>query len=179
MVRLHVPQRRRERGAVLIIALIVIVLISLTVVSAYNLSTSDLKSVGNVQYRNEAVTAANAAIETVVSGSFLGALNTSGDRNIDLDKDGTTDYKAKVYIPQCPLRVRMVSQDLPSGYEFGDGTSTVAGTYIADYELKAVVEDSATGARTTIRQGVRIPLTETEYQTYVNTSTCGLTLITT
>jgi hypothetical protein len=174
----------RQRGVALIIALIAIVLISLAVVSAFNMSSSNLKSVTNVQYRSEAITVANAAIESVVSGSFLGALNTNTDKTVDLDKDGTNDYTATVAIPQCPLRVKRVTLESPTGYEV-DPTTTLSGTYVADYELRSAVSDAVTGAKVTVRQGVRVPLTETDYQSYVAVTACastnanGVTLITT
>jgi hypothetical protein len=171
---------RRQGGAALIIALIVIVLVSLVVVSAFNLSSSNLKSVANIQYRSEAVTVANAAIESVVSGSFLTALGQTSNPSVDLDKDGTAEYTASVAIPSCPMRVRRVALDQPTGYEV-EQTSTLTGTYVADYELTSTVNDANTGAKVTVKQGVRIPLNETEYQQYVNTTTyCNplLTLIT-
>jgi hypothetical protein len=158
------------------IALILIVLISLVVASAFNLSSSNLKSVANVQYRSEAVASANRAIEQVVSGSFLTALGTSVTQNIDIDKNGTAEYTATVTIPSCPLRVRRVAQDSPSGYETPLGTE-VAGTYIADYQLTSAVSDtSITGASVTAVQGVRVPLEQADYEVYV--VPCGLTLST-
>ena len=51
-----------------------------------------------------------------------------------------------------------------------------AGSYVVDWELKATVSDTATGAAAVIRHGVRMPIGESDYQTYV--VPCGLTLIT-
>lgn len=167
----------RQRGAALIIALIVLVLISLAVVSAFNLSSSNLKSVANVQYRSEAVAGANRAIEEVVSGSFLAALGTTINKDIDIDKNGSFEYQAKVAIPSCPVRVRRVALEAPSGYELSDGTSTLAGVYVADYQLTSTVSDtSLTGASVSVVQGVRVPMQQSDYDTYV--APCGLTLIT-
>ncbi len=59
---------RRQQGAALLIGMIMLLLITLTVTAAFNLSSSNLKSVGNLQTRNEAVAAANRAIEEVASG---------------------------------------------------------------------------------------------------------------
>lgn len=169
------PRRSRQSGATLVIALIILVLISLAVVSAFNLTSSNLRSVTNVQYRNEAIASANAGIEEVVGGSFLTALGSTNTKHIDVDKDGKSDYDVTVTIPSCPLRVRRVSVDAPSGYELGDGTSSLGGTYVADYELRATVTDTNTSASVAVREGVRVPLTETQYNSYV--ASCGLTLI--
>lgn len=182
------PALPRQRGAALIIALIVITLVSLVVVGAFNLSSSNLKGVANTQFRSEGISAANLAVEQVVSGSFLTILNSTREVEFDLDANGTSDYRAKVYVPQCPLRVRRLRLDAPSGYETSDGTPILAGEYTADYELRSVVsasevDTSGTGVSVTIRQGVRVPMSETDYQTYVNTTACttganAITLIT-
>ncbi|MGZ5194757.1 MAG: pilus assembly PilX family protein, partial [Ramlibacter sp.] len=73
----------RQQGAVLVISMIMLIIIALVVVSAFTLSTSNLKSVGNLQSRSEAVTAANSAIETVITNTFLTALNTTTSINVD------------------------------------------------------------------------------------------------
>jgi hypothetical protein len=174
----HMNLPSPQRGAVLIIALIMIVLISLVVVGAFNLSTGNLKAVGNVQYRSESVTAANSAIESVISGTFLGALDTTTVVNVDLDKDGTNEYQVSVAIPRCPVRVARVSLDSPSGYETTGGVASAAGTYITDWELVATVSDVATGASAVVREGVRLPMGESDYQSNVAGAPCGLTLIT-
>jgi Tfp pilus assembly protein PilX len=168
--------RARQRGAVLVIALILLVIISLMVASAFTLSTSNLKSVGNLQYRSESVTAANSAIESVITNSFLGALDSTTSVNVDLNKDTVNDYTVSVVIPRCPVRVAQVSHDSGSGYETTDGEASAAGTYVTDWELVARVVDAATGARATVREGVRIPVGESDFQAKVKP--CGLKLIT-
>jgi Tfp pilus assembly protein PilX len=179
MNRKHIPgrnDRARQEGAVLVISMIMLIIIALVVVSAFTLSTSNLKSAGNLQSRSEAVTAANSAIESVITGTFLTALNTTSSVNVDLNKDNTTDYTVTVAIPLCPLRVQQISTESPSGYETTFGTASVAGTYITDWELVATVTDAVSGAQAVIREGVRIPIGETDYETKV--LSCGLTLIT-
>jgi Tfp pilus assembly protein PilX len=168
--------RAGQGGIVLIVALIMLLLISLVVASAFTLSTSNLKSVGNVQYHAESVTAANSAIESTITGTFLTALNTTSSVNVDLDKDGNIDYRVDVQIPLCPVRVKQVSETTPSGYETTGGSASVAGTYITDWELIATVTDAVTGAASTVREGVRLPIGESDYQAKV--VPCNLTLIT-
>jgi hypothetical protein len=159
----------------MIVALIMLMIISVVVVSAYVLSSSDLRSVANVQFREEAIASANRSLEQVVSGSFLTALNSTVSSSVDINKDGTPDYQVTVAIPQCPLRARRVSQDAPSGFETGGGGVT-AGTYVVDWELTATVADTTTGASVVVHHGVRLPMNETDYQTYV--VPCGLNLFT-
>lgn len=164
---------RLQRGSVLIVALILLMIISVVVASAYLLSSSDLRSVGNVQFREEAIASANRALEQVVSGSFLTALNTSVNSTVDINKDGVPDYSVTVAIPQCPVRVARVAVDAPSGYETGGGGQS-AGTYVVDWDLTATVADATTGASVVIHHGVRLPMGEADYQTYV--VPCGLSL---
>ncbi len=50
-------RRDRQRGATLIVALIMLAIITLVVIGGFTLSTSNLKSVGNMLVREEAVAA--------------------------------------------------------------------------------------------------------------------------
>lgn len=58
---------RSQRGATLVIALIMLVLLTLFAISALNTSTTNLKVVGNMQARTEAFNAAQQGIDTVIS----------------------------------------------------------------------------------------------------------------
>jgi Tfp pilus assembly protein PilX len=58
---------RRERGATLIVTLIMLVVITLFAVSAFNSSNINLKVVGNMQSRAEGMAASQRTIEETVS----------------------------------------------------------------------------------------------------------------
>ena len=58
---------RRQRGVTLIITLIMLVVITLFAVSAFNSSNINLKVVGNMQSQSEAMAASQRAIEETVS----------------------------------------------------------------------------------------------------------------
>jgi Tfp pilus assembly protein PilX len=163
----------RQRGAVLVVAMILLIMISVVVVGGYVLGSADTRAVTNVQFRDEALASANRALEQVVSGSFLAALNTTVDSTVDINKDGVPDYAATVAIPLCPLRVARVALDSPSGYETGGG-GTSAGTYVVDWELTATVADATTGASVVVHHGVRLPMEEADYQAHV--VPCGLSV---
>lgn len=62
MTRLH-----SQRGATLLVALIMLVLLTLFAISALRTSTTNLKVVGNMQARTEALNAAQQAIENVIT----------------------------------------------------------------------------------------------------------------
>lgn len=84
-----------QRGATLVIALIMLVLLTLFAISALNTSTTNLKVVGNMQARTEAFNAAQQAIDTVISGTDFvtnptsAVVNPCGTANqLCIDKDG-------------------------------------------------------------------------------------------
>ena len=52
---------RAERGAALVVSLIMLTLITMMLASAFTLATTNSKSVTNTQIRNEGIAAANAA----------------------------------------------------------------------------------------------------------------------
>lgn len=60
----------RQRGIVLILSLIMLVVLTLLAVSAIRLSTVNLRTVANAQSRSEAMSAAQRTIDCVLSGNF-------------------------------------------------------------------------------------------------------------
>jgi Tfp pilus assembly protein PilX len=152
-------RRMRQRGATLIVGLIMIVLITLIVVNAFNLTSSNLKSVGNMQVRDEALAATNEAIEQVISSGFAIAPAAS-NFEIDIDKDGTNDYNVVVQVPTCTKAWVDASAD-PSDVELGPGMSS-ASTWNTEWDIDASATHAATGATVRIRQGTRVLLTEAQ-----------------
>ena len=62
---------QRQHGIVTIfVSMILLLLITLMVITAYSLSTTNLRAVGNVQARDEAIAAANSIIEKTISFNF-------------------------------------------------------------------------------------------------------------
>jgi len=58
---------RRQRGTTLIVALIMLVLLTLFAVSSMNTANTNLRVVGNMQEKNEALAAAQQVLESVIS----------------------------------------------------------------------------------------------------------------
>ena len=71
--QLRIKAPRSQSGATLIVGLIMLVLITVIVLSAFTFSSSNLKSVGNMQIREEALAAANLATEQVIASPFTDA----------------------------------------------------------------------------------------------------------
>ncbi|MCY1280969.1 hypothetical protein D9M68_345450 [compost metagenome] len=146
-----------QRGAALIVALVMMLLMTLMVTGAFSLSGSNLKAVGNMQNRNEAIAAANVAIERVMSSAFTNA-PVAESLNIDLDNDNRTDYVVAMAAPTC-LRVTAAPSSTPSSASL-PGLSSARWNTV--WNLDARVDDAATGASVHVRSGVRVLLTDAQ-----------------
>jgi len=154
-----------QRGATLIVGLIMLTLITLLVTSAFTLSTSGLKSVGNMQARDEAIAAGNKAIEQVVSSPFTNA-PTGEVINVDLNNDGTTDYVVTFNTPTCVSASAITGTSVaPSSISLGSTFNpSTSNLYETVWDLDANVTDpNGSGASVRMHQGVRVLLTQTLY----------------
>jgi Tfp pilus assembly protein PilX len=153
--------RRSQRGATMIIALIMIATITLLVISSFTLSSTNLKSVGNMQIREESLAAANRAIELVLSSAFTDS-PTAQEITVDINADGTNDYTVAVAQPSC-VRKTLASSGGKTQVGLSMGSSDK--TWYTDWDLDATVTDAATGAKVRVHQGVRVLLTDTQATT--------------
>lgn len=152
---------RRQRGVITIfIAMIMLILITLLVVAAFSLSTTNLRAVGNVQARDEAVSAAQNVIEQII-GEDIVLTNARVNDPVDINGDGITDYLVNVPEPEC-VRATQVST-LASSSVTLPGFSAV-GSWNTVWEINAVATAADTGARVSVIQAVRVLLDETQKQ---------------
>lgn len=166
-----------QRGATLVIGMIMLVLVTLFVLAAINMSTVNLRIMGNQQARNESIAAAQQAIEQVVSTDFTAA-PVAVTVPVDINGDGTTDYNVTVAQPTClnsvPIKLSTLrplnangtinqkdAQCELSGPSRSAGIAGAAGTGNSicsntQWELNATTSDAATGsgAAVTVHQGV-------------------------
>lgn len=158
--------RRRQQGATLVIALIMLTMITLVVVGAMSLSLTNLRVAGNLQFRAEATSAAQLAIEHFISTDFTAAL-PAGDTSYDVDinQDGTDDYTVTVPKPSCVSgRVLKNSElnlpDQESCLFKTSGTSTPYSRCSSTvWDVSASVRDpnplaALTGASMVVHQGI-------------------------
>ena len=131
-----------QRGATLVVGLIMLVLITLLVTSAFTVSTSGLKSMGNMQIRDEAIAAGNKAIEQVLSSPFTNA-PTAEAINVDLNNDGTTDYVVTFNTPTCVSASTIAATGVaPSSISLGSTFNpTTSNLYETVWDLDANVTD--------------------------------------
>lgn len=153
-----------ERGATLIVGLIMLLLFTLLVSGAFTLSTVNLKAVGNMQMREEAIAAANIAIEVVVGSPFTAA-PAAQSMPVDINNDATDDYTVAVAAPVC---IRAAVSGAAPKCEVG--LVCPSSTWNTVWELRATVTDPASGASSVVRSGVRVLLAQP--QICLPASTC-------
>ncbi len=150
--------RGGQRGATLVVGLIMIVLITLIVVNAFSLSSSNLKAVGNMQIRDEAIAAASQAIEQVLGSNFTAA-PAAQSIDVDVNKDDANDYTVAVAAPVC---IRAVVAQSSEGCDVDHPELCTGSTWHTEWDLDSTVTDASTGAKVRVRQGVRVLLTQDE-----------------
>ena len=156
--------RARQSGLTLFVAMIILVMVTLLVVSAFRVSNTNLKIVSSMQGRQEALSTAQAAIEQVISSSFFSENpNIVGATPIavDVNGDGTDDYDVQMAVPRCMRTSPVVMANPPTKLQLecaGSSRfpSSMTPTWCSNtiWEVAATTTDRLTAATTTVRQGV-------------------------
>lgn len=171
---------RQQRGVTLIIALVMLVALAMLGIWAFNGSTTNTRIVGNMQVRQEAMDAAQAAVETTISSALFTtapAAVAASAVNVEVngvnyavwlkDKDGNKKpacFRVKA-IKQKELDVnssadkpcmRDTGKDLGIESDVPPTTITTGDSMCSDSEwnVYAEVTDPQTGAFVAINQGV-------------------------
>ena len=131
---------RTQRGATLLVSLIMLVILTLFVVSAIGMSSMNLKIVGNAQSQRTLENNAQQAIEQVLSS---GAAFTFTPTSQTVTVNGTD---VAVYAPTCAKSVVAPGYDLTQGPVPEDN----------HWEVVANVEDDVTGGEVTVKQSIKI-----------------------
>ena len=101
----HPRNGRRQRGVTLIIALIMLAALALLSVWSLNVGTTNLRVVGNTQARQEALAAAQVAVENTISSPMFiqqAAAVAASPVEVDVDQNGAADYTANLTpAPAC------------------------------------------------------------------------------
>jgi Tfp pilus assembly protein PilX len=176
---------RHQRGATLIVSLIMLLLITLLAVSSFTLGKTNLQIVGNMQQRNQAFAAAQGAIATVISSTQFttapanaipapcgGVANTAC---VDVDGDGTTDVNVVVN-PTCdsiqPIPVTELDFSNPNDAGCAIGASQDFGVVGASnndsmcsnsvWDIQSSATDQMSGANFVIDQGIAVRVASTD-----------------
>ena len=145
--------------APIFVSMIMLILVTLMVVTAYSLSTVNLKAVGNMQMREEATVAAEKLIEKAIDGTFWNpAISQSDTFSI-----GGSSYDVVVAVPTC-LRASQANITTTSSVTLPGFSSASAWNTI--WLLDAVATNDAMGTRVRVRQGVRVLMSESDKDSY-------------
>jgi len=166
--------RSSQRGvATMFVAMVMLILITLMVITAYSLSNMNLKTVGNLQTRKEAIASAESAIEQVIDGTFwipkppdLPALPVSQIIDIDIDRDLTDDYSVSVAVLPCLRATEATITSASSVTLVGFSSSSAWNTV---WVLDATATNAASGTRVRVRHGVRVLMSDADKNLYCPT----------
>jgi Tfp pilus assembly protein PilX len=154
----------RQSGAALVVGMIMLVLITLMLVTALNLGTTNFRAMTNMQFRSEAIAASNKAIEQVISSPFTAA-PAAETINVDLDNDTNRDYRVQIAMPQCVYAAQAFGAD-PSSLSL-PVSMTASSTWNTVWDIDASVDgadvvNKGGGASVRVHAGVRVLLSEAE-----------------
>lgn len=160
-----------ERGIVLVISLIMLIIVTLLGTSSANLVRGNLKVVENVEARAAVRNAALAAIEEAVaygqlldvtSPAFSATCGGSRSKCVDATGDGTvssaSDIQVTLTTPVCKAVMPVKNSSLNVFGSASDASCFTPGVFslCADalWEVTAVAVDPITGATVTVREGI-------------------------
>ncbi|MCJ1884819.1 hypothetical protein LNN38_08170 [Pseudomonas sp. LA21] len=168
----------RQRGAVLAVALIMLLLVTLLAVAGFNLAQTNLKVVQNLESRELAENAASATLEEAISTSlftknpgniFANSCVNANTKCYDVNGDGVNDITVVVDRPSCVIVLPIKNSELDVS------KPADAGCFIQDredslcvnsvWELRATATDNLTSAVTVTRQGVAIRASSDDAET--------------
>ena len=152
-------ERTSETGATLVVSLIMLTLITLMILAALAIGGANFRTVTNMQFRDEAIAAANTALDQVTSSSFTDD-PVAEQIYVDLDNDDTDDYEVNIDPPQC-IRVTLAATTPPSSLSLPPTMST-ASSWNTVWDIRATVAPvsgfNAGEATVVVHTGVRVLL---------------------
>ncbi|MFP5398254.1 MAG: hypothetical protein ACLGIT_07980 [Gammaproteobacteria bacterium] len=145
----NTPRRHAQRGSTLLVAMIFLLIFAVMAAAAFRQSLTSVQAIGNMQWRNEAVAAANDAIDRLLSTADF-ATNTAvvtqqvnaAPFQVDINGDDVNDISVSFPVvaldgvnkagPRClraePVKSAELDADLPADAGcFGSTASTTSG----------------------------------------------------
>lgn len=181
--------RKQQSGMVLVVAMIMLIMMTLMAISTFNLGKSSMQIVGNFQQSQEAVNAANAAIQEVMStrrmfqspnNIFLKTCGSQNTRCFDTNGDGKDDIQVALNpAPSCVQEVEVPNAVLnwqdteDQGCIIGEtGDPGVVGSGVGSlcsntvWDVRAEATDIVTGAQVVVTQGVGVRVGTNQVELY-------------
>lgn len=176
-----------QRGATLVVGLIMLVLLTLLGISAVNTSSSYFKVIGNMQYQAEASAAVQSAMNQVLSHGnyFTDPTTAPSSIGVDINGDANSDYTVTIVRP-CLLSAITItiselspenSDDLKClGSAVGRNTGVMGqntGAAASDcsrvtWRVTATVSDPLTRATAQLTEGASVRMDRTLADAYKN-----------
>ena len=174
----------RQRGAALVVSLIMLLLITLLAMSSFTLGKSNLQIVGNMQQRNQAFSAAQAAVATVISSTQFtltpgnaipapcnGVANTqcvsvngSATQDINVTVGAFCDSIQPIPVTQLDFtKPNDAGCLVSSSQDFGVSGASNNNSMCANsvWEVQASATDAVSGANYVVDQGVAVRVATT------------------
>ncbi|HEY3180907.1 MAG TPA: PilX N-terminal domain-containing pilus assembly protein [Casimicrobiaceae bacterium] len=173
---------KNQRGVSLFVGLIMLILLTLLGISAFQSSNTNLKIVGNMQVRQETLAAAQTATEQVLSDkAFINPATPPPPATVALNNASYTVNFTPA--PSCIAVVDIPSEDLdptdandkkciPSGVTRESGIFSSGAPLPPSYcsntrwRVTAKVQDPNTSSDTTLEQGVAVRVSKAKALTY-------------
>jgi len=180
----HEMHKRRQRGMVMLVAVVLMLAVTLMIMAASNLTQNNLKVVKNMESREQVRYAAIAAIEEAISSNrftsapdniYTVSCGVNNQKCYDADGDGVlrtdgTDITVLVDPPDCVMVSPLKNNELRPYQYPAEATCYLplaVFSLCADsvWEFRAVGTDAVTGAEVEVRQGVSITTTISKIDT--------------
>ena len=153
--------RPKQKGMVLLIGLVLLLLFTLLISGALRLSNTNLRLVGNLQTRQELLESANIAIEQVLASDFTSTPQAE-QIDIDLNDDGINEYTVNIDVPKCIRAIPSASGQSEIGLSLTGGGAW----WTVLTELRAVVQDKSSGGSVTVRYGSRVLMSNAQKMSF-------------
>jgi Tfp pilus assembly protein PilX len=169
----------RQRGATLIVSLIMLMLITLLAMSSFTLGKGNLQIVGNMQQRQQAFAAAQGAVASVISSVQFTTSPTNAVPNpcngvantvcTDVNGDGIPDVNVAVTAACDSIQPILVTQlnfadpndagcligaSQNSGISGASNNNSMCSNSVWDVQASAT--DAVSGANSVVNQGVAV-----------------------
>lgn len=167
-----------QRGVVLPVALIMLVMMLLIAVVSFNMGRQNTIIAGNMQHKAQVVSSANQAVEEVISKTTFitnpSAALPDNKASYDVNGDGTKDITVTLSPAPCVKKAQVIKNaelvndglDNPDNQSCINGATLsygIDGSVLGDslcansvWEINAVAADDATGAEATVTTGVGV-----------------------
>lgn len=176
---------RSQRGATLVVSMVLLLLLSLMAANAFKDSANSLRIVGNTQWRHESLAAAQKAVEQTISSAAFATDPESVAATpvqVDINGDGSSDYSVSLDPqPNCfrsrTIKTLELNPDLPADLACvqsstlgntgmdSDNTTALAGNSMCatmEWDIAATVADPSSSTSLEVHQGVSVRVPETE-----------------